>query len=99
MQQHIEPVANGEVRVVVESKKPDRYNLVLTKSMFLLAVFDLLRSVCFIFKDHFDSCKKYPITCLQKCGEHKISRDEVNHTPAFSSSIAVCVFGLFHLGD
>ncbi|XP_068751774.1 TNF receptor-associated factor 5-like [Montipora capricornis] len=29
-------------------------------------------------QDHFDSCKKYPMTCLQKCGEHKISRDEMN---------------------
>ncbi|XP_068751773.1 TNF receptor-associated factor 5-like isoform X2 [Montipora capricornis] len=29
-------------------------------------------------QDHFDSCKKYPLTCLQKCGEHKISRDKMN---------------------
>ncbi|XP_068688041.1 TNF receptor-associated factor 5-like [Montipora foliosa] len=28
-------------------------------------------------QDHFDSCKKYPMSCLQKCGEHKISRDEM----------------------
>ena len=36
LRQQIELVANGEVRIVVEGKKTDRHNLVLTKSMFLL---------------------------------------------------------------
>ena len=31
MRQQIEPVANGEIRIVVEGKKPDRHNLILTK--------------------------------------------------------------------
>ena len=35
MWQQIELVANGEVRIVVKVKKPDRRNLVLTKLMFL----------------------------------------------------------------
>ena len=35
MRQQIEPVANGEVRIVVEGKKPDRHNVVLTKSMYI----------------------------------------------------------------
>ena len=39
MRQEIELVANGEVRIVVEDKRPDRHNLVLTKSMFLLVAF------------------------------------------------------------
>ena len=39
MRQQIELVANGEVKIVVEGKKPDRHNPVLTKSMFLLVAF------------------------------------------------------------
>ena len=35
MRQQIEPVANGEVRIVVEVKKPDWLNVVLTKSMYI----------------------------------------------------------------
>ena len=35
MRQHIELVANGEVRIVVEGKKPDRHNVVLAKSMYI----------------------------------------------------------------
>ena len=35
MRQQIEPVANGEVRIVVEGKKPDGHNVVLTKSMYI----------------------------------------------------------------
>lgn len=38
--------------------------------------------ICFIylfnFKGHYDVCKKYPMVCLQRCGEHKIPRDKVN---------------------
>ena len=39
MRRQIELVANGEVRIVVEGKIPDRHNLVLTESMFLLVAF------------------------------------------------------------
>ena len=39
MWQQTELVANGEVRIVVEGKKLDQHNLVLTKSIFLLAAF------------------------------------------------------------
>ncbi|XP_078352421.1 TNF receptor-associated factor 4-like [Oculina patagonica] len=27
---------------------------------------------------HFDVCTKYPMACLQRCGEHKIPRDKMN---------------------
>ena len=37
--QQIELVANGEVRIVVKGKKPDRRDIVLTKSMFLPVAF------------------------------------------------------------
>ena len=38
MRPQIEPIANGEVRIVVEGKKPDWHNLVLTKSMQILVL-------------------------------------------------------------
>ncbi|KAJ7353888.1 hypothetical protein OS493_031595 [Desmophyllum pertusum] len=29
-------------------------------------------------QDHFDVCEKYPMTCLQRCGENKIPREKMN---------------------
>ena len=39
MRQQIELDAKGKVKNMVESKKPDRQNLALTKAMFLLVAF------------------------------------------------------------
>ena len=47
MRQQIQLVANGEVRIVVEGKKPDRHNLVLKKSMFPLVASKLTFSEVF----------------------------------------------------
>ena len=39
MRKQIKLVPTGEVRIVVEGKKPDRHNLVLKKSMYVLIAF------------------------------------------------------------
>ena len=57
MRQQIEPVANGEVRIVVEVKKPDRHNVVLTKSMYI----DLARAKSEALVDVYSLLTRYKI--------------------------------------
>lgn len=36
--------------------------------------------VIFFFQEHFNSCQRFPCTCLQRCGQGNIPRNEVYNT-------------------